>query len=262
MSLQKYLRKMILTPKTEQCKRLLIEIYLGEMLCSPYERGEFILSINEKLKQARLASGLTQEAVAEKVHVSRQTISNWETGKTYPDIASLIVLSDVYEMTLDSLLKGDEKMIKHLKDSTDVAKSNKRLTLTMGISIFLMVAMTLINVFAPNVPLISGLLSNIVIMVLFIFIMFSTVAQAVNVKGFLQKKTSNIVLFKMGVWVLYALFFMALVLLIPETITNDFGVETRWIQAIIRVVTAGALLIPAFAIHKKMGRLKADIRTE
>jgi transcriptional regulator with XRE-family HTH domain len=84
------------------------------------------MNIGEKLKLARMDANMTQEALAEMLAVSRQTISNWENGRSYPDIASIIVMSDVYGMTLDSLLKGDEKIIKHLKESTDTVKSNKR----------------------------------------------------------------------------------------------------------------------------------------
>ena len=66
------------------------------------------MSLNEKLKHARLSISMTQEAAAEKVGVSRQTISNWENGKCYPDIASIVILSDVYNITLDALLRDDE----------------------------------------------------------------------------------------------------------------------------------------------------------
>ena len=89
------------------------------------------MSIGEKLKQARLDSGLTQEAVAERAGVSRQTMSNWENGKSYPDIAGVIALSDVYGVTLDSLVKGDIAMIKHLKESTNVRKSYRQVIATL-----------------------------------------------------------------------------------------------------------------------------------
>jgi len=84
------------------------------------------MSIGEVLKQARAAIGLSQEEVAEKVGVSRQTISNWENGRSYPDISYVMALSDVYDLTLDSLLKGDSEMIKHLEESTNITKSNKQ----------------------------------------------------------------------------------------------------------------------------------------
>ena len=49
---------------------------------------------------------LSQEALAEKVYVTRQTISNWENGKSYPDIHSLLLLSSVFHVTIDQLIKG------------------------------------------------------------------------------------------------------------------------------------------------------------
>lgn len=67
------------------------------------------MEIGKKLKDARLHSGLTQEKVAEELNVSRQTISNWENEKSYPDIISVIGLSNLYSISLDDLLKGDEK---------------------------------------------------------------------------------------------------------------------------------------------------------
>ena len=48
------------------------------------------MMLGQKLKEARIESGLSQENVAEKINVSRQTISNWENEKTYPDIISVI----------------------------------------------------------------------------------------------------------------------------------------------------------------------------
>ena len=82
------------------------------------------MEIGKKLKNARVQSGMTQENVAEKINVSRQTISNWENEKSYPDIISVIELSNLYSISLDVLLKGDEKMIEHLEESTNVVKSN------------------------------------------------------------------------------------------------------------------------------------------
>ena len=68
------------------------------------------MEIEKKLKDARANAGLTQEQVAEKIMVSRQIISNWENGKSLPDIISIINLSDLYQISLDELLKGDTKM--------------------------------------------------------------------------------------------------------------------------------------------------------
>ena len=90
------------------------------------------MDIGMKLKQARLTAKLTQEHVAEAIGVSRQTISNWENEKSYPDIVSVISLSDLYGISLDDLLKGDRKMIEHLNESTDVVSSNRKLISASG----------------------------------------------------------------------------------------------------------------------------------
>ena len=82
------------------------------------------MEIGKKLKDARMKSGFTQETVAEKINVSRQTISNWENEKSYPDIISVIALSDLYSISLDDLLKGDREMMEHLEECTNVVKSN------------------------------------------------------------------------------------------------------------------------------------------
>ena len=85
------------------------------------------MEIGKKLKDARMKSGFTQETVAEKINVSRQTISNWENEKSYPDIISVIALSVLYSICLDDLLKGDREMMEHLKECTNVVKSTRKL---------------------------------------------------------------------------------------------------------------------------------------
>lgn len=103
------------------------------------------MEIGSKLKKARIDSGLTQENVAEKIQVSRQTISNWENEKSYPDIISVIKLSDIYGISLDELLKGDSNMIKHLEESTNVVNSNKRLLMAIGFNVLLLILFIFFN---------------------------------------------------------------------------------------------------------------------
>ena len=68
-----------------------------------------MMDIGAKLREARLAAQLTQEQAAEDLGISRQTMSNWENGKTYPDIVSVIKMSDLYAISLDCLLKDPKK---------------------------------------------------------------------------------------------------------------------------------------------------------
>ena len=60
-----------------------------------------------QLKAHRERLALSQEDVAQRIYVSRQTISNWGTGKTYPDIHSLLLLANLFDVSVDVLLKGD-----------------------------------------------------------------------------------------------------------------------------------------------------------
>ena len=99
------------------------------------------MEIGSKLKEARLKINLTQEQVAEALGVSRQTVSNWETGKFYPDIVSVIKMSDLYEVSLDYLLKGKEaetmtKYMNYLEESTNMVKSKQRISRLIQIGIY------------------------------------------------------------------------------------------------------------------------------
>lgn len=108
------------------------------------------MEIGKKLKEARMQSGMTQENVAEKINVSRQTISNWENERSYPDIISVIELSSLYSVSLDVLLKGDEKMIEHLEDSTNVVKSNQKMIWAILCNIIVAALLITLSVFIPE----------------------------------------------------------------------------------------------------------------
>lgn len=108
------------------------------------------MKIGDKLKDARLKKSMTQEEVAEKLFVSRQSISNWENNKTYPDIGNVIALSDLYQISLDELLKGSDNFMKHLEESTDIVKSNKKLIFFIGLALTAMIVMALFTEFLPK----------------------------------------------------------------------------------------------------------------
>lgn len=108
------------------------------------------MEIGKKLKEARISSGKTQEQVAGEIQVSRQTISNWETEKSYPDIVSVLRLSELYGVSLDVLLKGDDNMIRHLEESTDVVRSNQKLIGAILVNIFVIALLISLNIFVPD----------------------------------------------------------------------------------------------------------------
>ncbi len=108
------------------------------------------MQIGQQLKEARKQSNLTQENVAEKLRVSRQTISNWENEKSYPDIISIIELSDLYSISLDSLLKGDRDMIEHLDESTNIVRSNKQLVRLITLNVFMVIILLILAGLMPQ----------------------------------------------------------------------------------------------------------------
>lgn len=82
------------------------------------------MELNTQIKKYRTDLKLSQEELAEKVYVTRQTVSNWETGKNYPDIHSLLLLSSLFNISLDQLIKGDiEKMKEEIK-KTEIDRFN------------------------------------------------------------------------------------------------------------------------------------------
>lgn len=73
------------------------------------------MNVGKQIKKYRTEANLSQEELADKIFVSRQTISNWENDKNYPDIKSLVLMSEVFRVSLDYLIKGDlEKMMKEI----------------------------------------------------------------------------------------------------------------------------------------------------
>jgi len=83
------------------------------------------LEVGAQIKKYRSNMGISQEELAEKVYVSRQTVSNWETGKNYPDIHSVLLLSSVFNVSLDQLIKGDVEIMKKEIKETEIKKLNK-----------------------------------------------------------------------------------------------------------------------------------------
>lgn len=104
------------------------------------------MDLGKKIIAMRNEKNLSQEQLAEKLNVTRQTISNWENGKFYPDIDSLVNLSKFFNVSLDNLLCYDDKVLDYLKDSTDIVKSNKNILYAVLLNILLIIAFVIIGI--------------------------------------------------------------------------------------------------------------------
>ena len=72
------------------------------------------MQVGKQIQHYRKKKNLSQDDLAEIIFVSRQSISNWERGATYPDIQNLLLLSKVFEVSLDKLVKGDLETMKQI----------------------------------------------------------------------------------------------------------------------------------------------------
>lgn len=80
------------------------------------------MEIGKQIQGYRQKANLSQEALAEKIFVTRQTVSNWETARNYPDINSLVLLSALFDVSLDILVKGDLETMKEEIKTEDIKK--------------------------------------------------------------------------------------------------------------------------------------------
>ena len=72
------------------------------------------MNIGNQILNIRKEKQLTQEKFGRLFHVTRQTVSNWENGKSYPELQILVSISDQFDISLDTLLKEDSKMVQSI----------------------------------------------------------------------------------------------------------------------------------------------------
>lgn len=82
------------------------------------------MELNKQIKKYRTMMNLSQEDLAERVYVTRQTISNWETGKSYPGDSQPVLLSSLFDVSLDTLIKGDLEMMREKVNEKEVREFN------------------------------------------------------------------------------------------------------------------------------------------
>ena len=83
------------------------------------------MELSGQIKRHRDELGLSQEELAGKIFVTRQSVSNWENGRTYPDLQSLLRLSDLFGISLDELIKGDIEIMKEEISKLEIEKLNR-----------------------------------------------------------------------------------------------------------------------------------------
>lgn len=98
------------------------------------------MEIGQQIIRYRKQQALSQEELAEKVYVSHQSISNWENDKTYPDIHSLLLLSQIFQVSLDQLIKGDIEKMKYTITQVDKKNFKRDTKVMVTLMILLMIS--------------------------------------------------------------------------------------------------------------------------
>ena len=127
------------------------------------------MELGKTIKRLRTEQNWSQETLAEQAYVSRQTVSNWETEKSYPDVHSLLILSDLFGVSLDELVKGDVEIMKNTVQNED-AKTLKRLHwLGIGSLFALMFGVTALVEYGGEVGRLLGcMLAGVLAVVIFL----------------------------------------------------------------------------------------------
>jgi len=97
------------------------------------------MELGSQIKKYRKRDKISQEELAEKIYVSRQSISNWENDRSYPDIHNIMMMSVIFKVSIDDLVQGDVNVMKHDIDKKSWNKWSYIMMLTFIVSVFLTV---------------------------------------------------------------------------------------------------------------------------
>ena len=205
------------------------------------------MEISKCIKDARQNNNISQESLAEQLGVSRQTISSWENGKSYPDLVSIIKMSDIFNISLDKMLKEDKKLVNNMQEKMDTVKSNKSIVFTILFAIIIFGGIYLIQTFV-DIPKIDNLYLNIGVLIAFIVGVLTYLFSNVYVGKFLNQKTSNKSILKT---IIVMLVIVSLFFIFP--LIEDFT-TVSWQAFIARIGIIAILVIICFFIFKKIDK--------
>jgi transcriptional regulator with XRE-family HTH domain len=153
----------------------------------PIYIGGAMMIFGQRLQKKRQSLHLTQVEVAQQLHVSQQTISSWEQSKSYPDIDSLIKLSDFYQISLDVLLKEDVGVKESIKKN-EVFHFLKPLLYSMLLLNLFLLVILILHLYQHEYPMTIYLIWTIVLIVNSV----SLIYLAAFIKDKIRKKANSI----------------------------------------------------------------------
>lgn len=194
------------------------------------------MEIHQCIKNARLKEKLSQEELAEQLGVTRQTISSWETAKSYPDIISVIKMSDIFDISLDKMLKEDKKLIENMQSQMNTTKNHQSLVLTLLCGFMMLGSVYFIRTFV-DIPKIENLFANILVLIIFIIGTIAYLLSNISIRKFLNQKTSNKTIVKTMI-AMISILSLFLIFPIFENLTL-----VDWQIFVLRIITLAVLLM-------------------
>ena len=114
------------------------------------------MQFSDKLKMARQQQHYTQTQVAEQLHVSPKTISSWENARSFPDISTLVKISDFYDISLDRLLREDQTMMEHYEAIDKQTIRDKRIfQVTYFFNLVLIFGFVIVRILSYTPPILQ-----------------------------------------------------------------------------------------------------------
>ena len=142
-------------------------------------KGGYVqMLIGVKIKMIREVFDLTQEQLGKELHLTRQTISSWENGKSYPGITDILAISNKYNVSLDELMKEDIELIEHFETIDHSLNKQKIVYAVAYVANVLFLAVSVLSNYIHVYPMYK--VTALIIGMIALFVLFSTVQQPVN----------------------------------------------------------------------------------
>lgn len=205
-------------------------------------KGGYVqMIIGVKIKMIREAFDLTQEQLGKELHLTRQTISSWENGKSYPGITDILAISNKYNVSLDELMKEDIELIEHFETIDHSLNKQKIVYAFAYVANVLFLAVSVLSNYIHVYPMYK--VTALIIGMIALFVLFSTVQQPVNL--YTNK------------WALLAIvtafmYFLSIAIFRGVTSTNIDEQTGIYISAGLRVLllTSSVYFIPQLPLRK------------
>ncbi|MQS89247.1 helix-turn-helix domain-containing protein [Companilactobacillus mishanensis] len=176
------------------------------------------MKISEQIRTHRKSNKMSQQELADKLHISRQSISKWENGTALPSFANIVTISELFDVSLDELIKGDDNLKDHLEEKMEPSNVVGILSIAFPLAILIFILLSISHVGSNVIEDIRSLIT----MVSFLGVAFTLKWHYIN-KAFSKASFIWAVIFFIGL-------FMALMPAIEQGIVQAIVEEMKGIK--------------------------------